>query len=88
MIPVLTSRRIELLDIDKMKNEFRRLERRRGRSGKDSIDHPPRGNDDIANAVAGVTWLASQNAGESLMPEGYGERTCTDWNFTWKGLAG
>src|SRR5437773_2437503 len=88
MIPVLTSRRIELLDIDKMKTEFRRLERRRGRSGKDSIDHPPRGSDDIANAVAGVIWLASQSAGESVMPEVYGERTCTDWNFYAEGLSG
>src|SRR5437899_2866195 len=88
MIPVLTSRRIELLDIDKMKSEFRRLERRRGRSGKDSIDHPPRGSDDIANSIAGIIGLASQNAGESVMPEVYGERTCTDWNFYAERLSG
>jgi hypothetical protein len=59
LIPVMTSRRVEFLDDDKLKSELRRLERRRGRSGKDSIDHPPRGNDDIANAVAGVTYLVN-----------------------------
>jgi hypothetical protein len=63
-IPVFTSKRLELLDIDKMKTEFRRLERRRGRSGKDTIDHPPRGSDDLANACSGVLWLASQGCAD------------------------
>jgi len=87
-IPVFTSRRVELLDIEKMKNEFRRLERRRGRSGKDSIDHPPRGSDDIANAVAGVICLASESAGQFVIPEACGERTCTEWTFYREGLSG
>src|SRR5262249_3815060 len=86
-IPVFTSKRIELLDTDRMKNEFRRLERRRGRSGKDTIDHPPRGTDDIANAVAGVIWLALQHGGEFIMPEAYGERVCSDLNFYIDGLS-
>jgi hypothetical protein len=29
------------------------LERRTTRGGRDSIDHPPSGHDDLANAVAG-----------------------------------
>src|SRR6266542_3148217 len=87
MIPVLTSKRIELLDNEKMKTEFRRLERRRGRSGKDSIDHPPRGSDDIANAVSGVICLASEHAGQFVMPEAYGEITCSDLTFYMDGLA-
>src|SRR5262245_57821362 len=86
-IPVFTSRRVELLDIDRMKNEFRRLERRRGRSGKDSIDHPPRGSDDIANSVAGVIYLASEHAGQLVIPEAFGERTCTEWTFYREGLS-
>ena len=61
---VFTSKRLELLDIEKMKTEFRRLERRRGRSGKDTIDHPPRGSDDMANAVAGAIWLVSEHGGQ------------------------
>ena len=40
-----------------MKDELRRLERRRGRSGKDTVDHPPLGSDDVANAVAGAVNL-------------------------------
>jgi len=86
-IPVFTSKRIELLDIEKMTNEFRRLERRRGRSGKDTIDHPPRGSDDIANAVAGVIWLTSEHGGQFIMPEAYGERVCSDLNFYLEGLS-
>src|SRR5262249_21112889 len=58
MIPVLNSKRCELPDDRRMIEEFRRLERRRGRSGKDSIDHPAYGgSDDIANSVAGVVNL-------------------------------
>src|SRR5262249_29175208 len=86
-IPVLTSRRVELLDIEKMKSECRGLERRGGRSGKDSIDHPPRGSDDNANAVAGVIYLASEHAGQFVIPEAYGERTCTEWTFYREGLS-
>jgi hypothetical protein len=85
-IPVFTSKRIHLLDIEKMKTEFRRLERRRGRSGKDSIDHPPRGSDDIANSVAGVIYLVSEHAGQFAMPEAFGERVCSTTNFYLEGL--
>jgi hypothetical protein len=77
-VPVFTSKRLELLDIEKLKTEFRRLERRRGRSGKDSIDHPPRGSDDTANAVAGAMWLVSQNAYQFFEPVAYGDRICCD----------
>lgn len=80
-VPVFTSKRLELLDIDKLKTEFRRLERRRGRSGKDSIDHPPRGSDDIANAVAGAIWLVSEQAGQFFVPESYGDRVSSKWNY-------
>src|SRR5262249_56891387 len=45
-------------DDRRMMEEFGRLEGRRGRSGKDSIDHPAYGgSDDIANAVAGAVSL-------------------------------
>jgi hypothetical protein len=33
------------------------LERRTTRGGKDSIDHPPGGRDDVANAIAGAVHL-------------------------------
>src|SRR5262249_7077748 len=52
-IPLMSSRRVELLDNDRMVKEFRRLERRRGRGGKDAIQDGGR-HDDLANAIAGV----------------------------------
>jgi len=73
LIPVLCSRKVELLDNEKLKNELRRLERRRGKSGRDTIDHPPRGSDDIANAVAGVVHLALEQCGD-MMPASAGNR--------------
>jgi hypothetical protein len=75
------------LQNDKLKSELRRLERRTARNGRETIDHPPRGSDDIANAVAGVTWLTFQNGGQFTMPEAYGERICSGWNFYTDGLA-
>jgi hypothetical protein len=87
LIPVLCSRKVELLDNEKLKNELRRLERRRGRSGRDTIDHGPRGSDDVSNAVAGVIWLASEHGGQFIMPEAYGERVCSDLNFYLEGLS-
>ncbi|MCZ6624150.1 MAG: hypothetical protein O7B35_07965, partial [Deltaproteobacteria bacterium] len=58
LIPQLSSGRVELPDEPGLIKEFRRLERRRGRAGRDTIDHPLTGSDDISNAVAGVIALA------------------------------
>jgi hypothetical protein len=63
-LPLLNSGRVDLLDNQRMVNQFVGLERRTARSGKDSIDHPPGGHDDIANAVAGVCSLV----GAAKMP--------------------
>jgi len=73
LIPVLCARKVELLDNEKLKNELRRLERRRGRGGRDTIDHPLRGSDDVANAIAGVVHLALGQCGD-LEPCAYGTR--------------
>jgi hypothetical protein len=54
VLPIINSRRCDLLDHPKMIAQFCGLERSTARSGKDSIDHAPGGHDDIANAVAGV----------------------------------
>jgi hypothetical protein len=50
LISVVNAKRIELPDDRKLIEELRRLERRRGRSGKDTIDHPPRLSDDLRTA--------------------------------------
>jgi hypothetical protein len=57
LIPAVNGKQIELLDHRKLIEELRRLQRRRGRTGRDSFDHPPRLSDDVANSVAGVSWL-------------------------------
>jgi hypothetical protein len=53
-LPLLNSRRVELLDIDKLVTQLTSLERRTSRGGRDVIDHSPNAHDDVANAAAGV----------------------------------
>lgn len=57
LVGFLNSRRVELPANDRMMQELRSLERRRGPSGRDRVDHPPGGHDDLANAVAGLAYL-------------------------------
>lgn len=54
LLPALNSGGVDLLDHPRLVNQLVSLERRTARSGKDSIDHPPKGHDDVANAVAGA----------------------------------
>ena len=53
-LPLLNSRKCQLLDIRRLTSQLHGLERRTARGGKDSIDHAPGAHDDVANAVAGV----------------------------------
>ena len=50
LIPAVNGKQIELLDHRKLIEELRRLQRRLGKTGKDSFDHPPRLSDDVANS--------------------------------------
>lgn len=59
LVPLLTGRRVELPDDPRLHAQLCALERRTGRGGRDTIDHPPGGHDDIANAVAGALVSAS-----------------------------
>jgi len=54
----MTANEIELLDDETTVNEISSLERRTRSGGKDSIDHPPGGHDDLANAIAGLCVVA------------------------------
>jgi hypothetical protein len=78
-LPLINSRKCDLLDHQKLVAQFIGLERRTARSGKDSIDHAPNGHDDVVNSVAGVlttltsrpyryladlSWVASGNIDE------------------------
>jgi hypothetical protein len=54
LLPIINSGAIELLDDDQLLRELRGLERRRGSSGRDRVDHRPGEHDDRANVVAGI----------------------------------
>jgi Terminase large subunit, T4likevirus-type, N-terminal len=58
MLPLLNSRKVQLLDDRRLISQLHGLERRTARGGRDSIDHGPGAHDDIANAVAGALVLA------------------------------
>jgi hypothetical protein len=58
-LPMLNSKRVQLLDHPRLIAQLCRLERRTACGGRDSVDHPPTQHDDVVNAVAGcaVTLL-------------------------------
>ncbi|QDT52247.1 hypothetical protein Pan44_02560 [Caulifigura coniformis] len=58
LLPRMCSGEVELLDDDHLVNQLAGLERRTRSGGKDSIDHPHGGHDDLANVIAGVADLA------------------------------
>jgi hypothetical protein len=62
VLPLLNSRKLELLDNTRLTQQLCSLERRTARGGRDSIDHPPGGHDDVANAVAGALLMVAGKA--------------------------
>jgi hypothetical protein len=58
VLPLINSRRLDLLDDPRLLAEGAALERRTARCGRDSIDHAG-GHDDLANAACGALVLAS-----------------------------
>jgi terminase large subunit-like protein len=74
LLPAITAREIELPDHQRLHRQLVALERRTSRVGRDLVDHPPRGHDDLANAVAGLVAVArvdARGAGWSI-EEAYG----------------
>jgi hypothetical protein len=55
--PLINTQQILIPKDKNLINELLNLERKTGRSGRDSVDHPPKGSDDLANAVAGCAHL-------------------------------
>lgn len=68
-LPLFAQGCVDLLDSQPLTVELMQLERRTSRSGRDSVDHPPGGRDDHANAVCGVLSLlaATQARGGAVM---------------------
>jgi hypothetical protein len=69
LLPLINSRRVDLLDDRKMISQLVGLERRTARSGKDSIDHGPNAHDDRVNAAAGALVLAAGGPGPFIITE-------------------
>ena len=58
LIPLLNSGRVGLLDNDRLRSQLVALERRSAPGGRDIIDHPRGGHDDVVNAAAGAIVMA------------------------------
>lgn len=61
-LPAINSRMVDLPDDARLFAQIVGLERRTARGGKDSIDHAPGAQDDVANAVAGVVDVLASTA--------------------------
>jgi hypothetical protein len=57
LVAFVNGARVEIPDDPALLRELRGLERRRGPSGRDRVDHVPNAHDDRANALAGVANL-------------------------------
>jgi hypothetical protein len=66
MLPMLNSRRVELLDNPRLCSQLCALERRTARGGRDSIDHAPGAHDDLINSAAGSIVLAAQRTVQAI----------------------
>jgi hypothetical protein len=66
LLPFLNSGRVELLDEPRGINQICALERSTGRGRGDTVDHPPNGFDDVANAIAGVVSICAKRGGYNL----------------------
>jgi hypothetical protein len=61
-LPLFAQGVVDLLDVKPLLMELQQLERKTGRSGKDSVDHGPGSHDDHANACCGVLALVAAGA--------------------------
>jgi len=66
-LPLVTTKRCELLDDARLLAQLANLERRVRAGGRDVVDHPPAGRDDRCNAAVGALVAAAQS-GETCGP--------------------
>jgi len=62
LLPAINSGLVKLLDHPKLISQLCNLERKVARSGRDTIDHPPGGHDDLINAAAIALVMAIRRA--------------------------
>jgi hypothetical protein len=79
LVPAVNSGALELLDHPRLVAQLAALERRTGRSGKDSIDHQRGSHDDVANAAAGALVTAVRSVGlKAPFPTTF--KSCAVWD--------
>lgn len=74
LLPLLNAGRVELPDNPRLVAQLSGLERRVARGGRDSIDHPKGGHDDVANAAAGAVnaaWVRGRASGHVIAGGGF-----------------
>jgi len=66
-MPLFTSGRARILDIQKLISQFGSLERKTSSMGRDKIDHGPNGHDDLCNSAALSMVLATTDSKRSVL---------------------
>ncbi len=59
-LPMFNAGQVDLPNVPAIAVQFSQLERNTSRGGREFVDHPPRGRDDVANACAGVMCEAGK----------------------------
>jgi hypothetical protein len=67
---LLNSRTVALLTNERLERQLLSLERRTTRGGRDAIDHPRGGRDDLANAVAGALVMSQKAPSPAVLRRG------------------
>ena len=82
-LPLVMSQRVQLLDLPKLKNQLLALERRPGKNGRDSVDHPPgaSSHDDLINAVALAVVKLAGSVQVQVQFRGDVNQTATEQGF-------
>jgi hypothetical protein len=75
VLPMLNSGNVELLDNPRLISQLCGLERRTARGGRDSIDHPPSGHDDLINSACGALLMAETPRNADMIFGSLGTRT-------------
>lgn len=73
LLPLANSANLELLDHPRLVGQLAGLERRVGRSGRDTIDHRPGSHDDVANAAGGALVHALRSDAFATLPDDFRE---------------
>jgi hypothetical protein len=68
VLPLFSGSRVDLLDLPRLADQLCALQRKSGAGGRESVDHPKGGHDDMANSACGVLWrLSPARAREALV---------------------